>query len=106
MGTFLLSVGALIGGMFLGVLTFSRVGHWILGMQAAFKGTGGSQPATRVSAMVLASGPWLLLALALIAYYVRARPWAVWSFWGFGLSVGYFAALSVYLSRKARRHAA
>jgi hypothetical protein len=108
MEEFLVPAGALFGGLFLGTLAFSRVGHWILGIYTAFKGTAASTKSKTASltiAIVLASGPWVLVALALLAFYIRAQPWAVWSFSGFGLALVYFAALSIHLARKAR-HAA
>jgi len=100
----LLSIGLVFTGFILGALVFSRVGHWLVAIHAALRARDGnsvSRTAAVASAALLASGPWLLVALAVFAIWVRNESWAIWLFAGLGAAVVIFGAISGYLARKA-----
>jgi hypothetical protein len=91
--------GAALVGFVLGAFAFSRVGHWLVGIHGSVgRGTG-----ALLSAVFLASGPWVLVALGLVSVKVASATWAWWSFGGFAVAIALFAALSVYSWRKARQ---
>ena len=97
-------VGVAFAGFILGALVFSRVGHWFVGIQATLKDrdTAPSSRATKLaSAVMLASGPWILLAVAVLAFNVYGQPWAPWLLGGTCAALVFFGVLTVRLARKA-----
>lgn len=72
--------GALLAGFVAGSVALSSVVRWL--------------------AALLNSGPWVLAAVALVAYFVRDEPGAGWLFAGFAGSVAFFGLLTV---RKASK---
>ena len=105
----LVPLGALWIGLLVGLFSISRVASWVLAVYSAARSSAQSSVSKGlgiVSAMFLASGPWLLVALALIAFYVRAKPWALWAYSGLGIAIIWVAAMSFRLARKARARAA
>jgi hypothetical protein len=111
----LLSFGLVLAGFILGTFLFSRGGHWLLGIFAVIKSrrASGAPPlaARLAAATLLASGPWLFIAVGAFAFYVRGQSWAIWLFGGVCVALIYFSGLSVHLARKAaassaKKHAA
>jgi hypothetical protein len=101
-----LPAGLVIAGFVLGAFVFSRVGHWLVGIHAAVtrkRGVDSRWSATALlPAVLLASGPWVLLAVGVLAFGTIGQAWAQWLFGGMGASIAGFGALSIYLARKAR----
>lgn len=101
----LLPVGLVIAGMVLGAFVFSRVGHWLVGIHAAV--TRNRSAGSRLSAAVLlpafllASGPWVLLAVGILAFNSMGQAWAHWLFGGMAAAIAGFGVLSIYMARKA-----
>lgn len=110
----LLPVGLVIAGIVLGAFTFSRVGHWLVGIHAAVRRhrSAGSRlsAVALLPAVLLASGPWVLLAVGVLAFRTIGQAWAQWLFGGRGASIAGFGVLSIYMARNAiadrEKHAA
>ena len=103
------SVGVAFAGFLLGTVAFSRIGHWLVGIHSAVKARRGShsgaERAALASAVFLASGPWLLVALLILAFGVSSLLWSLWLFGGFGASILFFGGVTVYLAHKSARTA-
>ena len=101
----LIPAGLVIAGFVLGAFVFSRVGHWLVGIHAALtrnRSVGSPWSATALlPAVLLASGPWVLLAVGVLAFSTIGQVWAQWLFGGMGASIAGFGVLSIYLARKA-----
>jgi hypothetical protein len=110
----LLPVGLIITGFVLGAFVFSRVGYWLVGVHAAVRRNriAGSRlsAAALLPAVLLASGPWVLLAVGVLAFNTIGQVWAQWLFGGMGAAIAGFGVLSIYMARKAHaskgKHAA
>jgi len=96
----LLAIGIGLAGFVLGAFVFARVGHWLVGIHAVLKRSGVAEDAALLSALFVASGPWVLVAVGFFAIQVRAQPWANWLFGGIALAIAFFGALSFHLARK------
>lgn len=101
----LLPVGLAIAGFVLGALVFSRVGHWLVGIHTAIgarTGTkSGSRTAALASAVLFASGPWVLAAMGLLAFYSKGQEWASWLFSGVGAALLCFGVITIHFARRA-----
>jgi hypothetical protein len=81
-----------------GAFAFARVGRWLVGIHSTR-----SRGAALVSSIVLASGPWVIVALALVSVNIASATWAWWAFGGFAASIGVFGALTVYMWWKGKQ---
>jgi hypothetical protein len=103
----LVPFGIAFAGFVLGALAFSRIGHWLVGVHGALKARRDSHfrgaKAALASAVLLASGPWLLVALATLAVGVAGHAWAPWLYLGFGASVLFFGGITAYFACKSAR---
>jgi hypothetical protein len=74
-------------GLFAGYFLSSRVGVWAVSLLFSLRGTDApAGRATRIKRIALLtllhSGPWLVAVAALVAFYIRSKPWAVWALGG------------------------
>ncbi len=109
----LLPVGLIIAGVVLGAFVFSRVGHWLVGINAVVKRGRNADCKVSVGALLtavlLASGPWVLLAVTILGFNTIDQVWAQWLFAGAAAAILGFGVLTIYLARKAAskgKHAA
>jgi hypothetical protein len=103
------------GGFFLGGILFLSLVRWlVLGAEAwsqSSTSTREGPPLTRFIVTVACqslfhSAPWMVVAVAMFAYYVHSEPWAAWLFSGFLLNFGIMGMVttSAYIAmRKHRR---
>ena len=103
--TSLLAVTVL--GFFLGTFLFSRVGSWVQAIAAAVQASKDGAPKSTVAMVaVLSSGPWLLAAFGVWAYYVLSAPhgpaWN-WFFGAVGAAIPAWLLISLYLYRRSKQ---
>ena len=92
---------ALVAGFLAGNLVSTTVGHWIV---ASAEILHSSPQGWRMvaAASLFNSGPWLLVVVGVVAYYVHSEPWAVWFFGGLGGAVFLLGGLMVIFAVKHR----
>ena len=93
---------------FAGIFLSSRFWMWVVTVYFTLRGkdapVGGSANLTRfVSVTLLHSGPWLVTAVAIFAFYVHSKPWAAWVFGGALIGMLYHLVVGLSLIRKRRR---
>jgi len=97
----LVAIGLVIAGFSVGALAFARVGRWLVGIHALIKSDATSSRTALALAVLLAPGPWILVAVGILASQLGTRPWVSWLLGGMGAAVLFFGAISIYLARKA-----
>lgn len=108
-----IAAGLMLGffGFSGGMLLFSRAFGWIAtaweaGRPKQESGRNHFSLALAASVSAFHSGPWLLVASGIFAYYTRAEPWWPWIFGGAIVGLIYPAALIAQVMRRRGRHAA
>ena len=108
-----IGAGLMMGwiGFLGGIVLFSRVSAWIViawEMGRAHEGGGRDRFSFPMAAGVSAfhSGPWLLVACGIFAYYTRGEPWWPWLFGSAIIGVLYPAVLVTNVMRKRGKNAA
>ena len=99
------AVGALVAflGFACGIGSFNGLMRWIAVIYSARQQvlqTARDAPLSRVVGLAVAqsafhAGPYTVITLALVAYYVRGEAWAPWAFTGFGVGLGVMVLLVV-----------
>src|SRR5258706_10818941 len=101
----ILPLALVVAGFLPGTLVFSRVGHWVATLYELLKDRTEVRASSRagelLSALLLSSGPWILIVAVIFAYYAISKPCAVWLFAGFSAAIAVFCLLSIHLARKA-----
>lgn len=98
-------VGFLVAGFFVGNLAFASVARWIYVVWEIWRAP--RAPAEHagvgwrlVAGTLFSSGPWILIALAFVAYHVHSEAWAIWLFAGIAGAIACFGLLTVYIRRR------
>ena len=96
-------VNILLGmvGFLIGNLLFSGIGHWVAAVYEIWKDDVEAKPGRIVSVTLLSSGPWFVVVVAFVAYYIHSQPWALWIAIGAVTAIILFTGLGVYFARRS-----
>jgi hypothetical protein len=96
---------AAFGGYFAGVYLFNATARWIATVWEVARsqredGSHGFSPGMAVGVSVFSSGPWTLIVVATIAYYLREEPWWPWFIGGGVAGFGMLVLLAASMFRR------
>jgi hypothetical protein len=98
---------AAFGGYLAGVYLFNAMARWIatvweVAHSQREDGSRRFSPGMAAGVSVFSSGPWTLVVVATIAYYLRGEPWWPWFIGGAVAGIGLLALLAASMFRRVK----